>query len=127
MSIPPVQAPRGRGAASNPAGRFERLEVLAQLRLFLRLPGAVAGIFEGWLEEHFGQRKEKVLSKLRSLRGGRLNDPRFGARFRAAGPYGEQVKALFDLTCRRLGLARRGPELSTAAFRKGAEQLGLFG
>jgi DNA repair photolyase len=94
----------------------------------LRLPGAVAGLFEQWLEEHFPERKEKVLNRIRELRGGRLNDPRFGSRMRGEGIFAEQLAALYRTTCRRLGLDQRSYALSTAAFRRpGPEQLGLFG
>jgi len=95
--------------------------------ILMRLPGAVAGLFEGWLEEHFPDRKEKVLNRVRELRAGRLNDPRFGSRMRGEGPFAEQVKALFEQSRRRYGLGDRGPGLSTAAFRRpGGEQLALF-
>jgi len=94
----------------------------------LRLPGAVAGLFEGWLEAHFPERKEKVLNRVRELRGGRLNDPRFGHRMRGDGVFAEQIRTLFRTARRRAGLDRRGQPLSTAAFRrKGIDQLALFG
>ena len=93
----------------------------------LRLPGAVAGLFERWLEEHYPERKEKVLNRLRSLRDGRLNDPRFGSRMRGEGVWAEQVAALFAGARRRFGLDGPRPELSTAAFRRPGDQLGLFG
>ena len=99
--------------------------------VMLRLPGAVAGLFEGWLEAHFPERKEKVLNRVRDLRGGRLNDPRFGSRMRGEGPFAEQVKVLFQQSKRRYGLDRPRPELSTAAFRRPAlpagPQMALFG
>lgn len=95
----------------------------------LRLPGAVAGLFEAWLEEHFPDRKDKVLNRVRSLRGGQLYDPRFGSRMRGEGLFAEQIKSTFQTFRRRYGLDGGFPELSTAAFRKPgvAEQLGLFG
>lgn len=89
--------------------------------VMLRLPGAVAGLFEGWLEEHFPDRKEKVLNRLREMRGGRLNDPRFGKRMRGEGPFAEGIKTLFETTRRRLGMDGRSKErlaLSTEAFRR---------
>jgi DNA repair photolyase len=94
----------------------------------LRLPGAVAGLFEGWLDQHFPDRKEKVLSRIRHLRGGRLNDPRFGHRFHAQGVFAEQISSLFHTACRKHGLQTgRDLELSTAAFRRpGGEQMSLF-
>ncbi|HET9210617.1 MAG TPA: PA0069 family radical SAM protein [Thermoanaerobaculia bacterium] len=95
----------------------------------MRLPGAVAGLFEAWLTEHFPDRKEKVLNRVRELRGGQLYDPRFGNRMRGEGLFADQIRATFQTFKRRYGLDRPFPELSTAAFRVPgkAEQLGLFG
>src|SRR5467141_59922 len=44
----------------------------------IRLPWAVAPLFEHWLDEHFPERKEKVLSRIRHIRNGKINDPRWG-------------------------------------------------
>lgn len=95
----------------------------------LRLPGAVSGLFEAWLEEHFPDRKDKILNRVRSMRGGQLYDPRFGSRMRGEGLFAEQIKNTFQTFRRRYGLDGSFPELSTAAFRNPgvAEQLGLFG
>jgi DNA repair photolyase len=94
----------------------------------LRLPGAVAPLFEEWIGRHFPDRKEKVLGRIRAMRGGRLNDTRFGVRMRGEGTHAEQIRRLFDVACRRTGLDREFPQLSTAAFRRPAgRQLELFG
>jgi DNA repair photolyase len=88
----------------------------------VRLPGAVRPIFEDWLMRHFPDRKEKVLNRIRSMRGGGLNDPRFGSRMRGEGVFAEHVARLFDVSCRRAGIERgRFPKLSTAAFRRERE------
>src|SRR5690606_28581399 len=94
----------------------------------LRLPGAVAEIFQRWLQDHFPDRKERVLNRIREIRGGRLNDPRFGSRMRGSGPYWEQVSAMFATVARREGLDRERFTLSTDAFvrRDPGGQLGLF-
>ena len=94
----------------------------------VRLPGAVAPLFEDWLERHFPDRKEKVLGHIRSMRGGKLNDPEFGSRMKGGGVYAEHISRLFGVSCRRAGIERgRFPKLSTAAFRKdGGVQPGLF-
>jgi hypothetical protein len=60
------------------------------------------------------------------MRGGRLSDPRFGHRMRGQGTFAEHIRNLFEVSCRKHGIARRPPELSTAAFRRPGEQLGLF-
>ena len=92
----------------------------------LRLPGAVEGIFTEWLEVNEPGRKEKVLSRLRDLRGGKIHDPRFGKRMRGEGVFADQIRSLFELARRRAGLAHRGPKLSAAAFRRPGEQITLF-
>jgi DNA repair photolyase len=93
----------------------------------LRLPYAVKEIFEAWLEAHLPDRKDKVLNRIRSMRGGRLNDPNFGSRMRGEGLFAVQIAALFRAGCRRAGIAASGPRLSTASFRRpGPSQLSLY-
>ena len=94
----------------------------------LRLPYGVGELFEGWLEEHFPDRKKKVLSRIREIRGGKLNDPNFGSRMSGVGVFADQIRAMFTLACRRSGIAGGGPELSTREFRRvSGSQLNLFG
>lgn len=95
--------------------------------VFVRLPWAVAPLFENWVTRHFPDRKEKVLNRIREMRGGKLNDPNFGSRMRGQGIFAEQIGQMFDVACRRAGLPKRKVELSTAAFRVPAgPQLTLF-
>jgi DNA repair photolyase len=84
----------------------------------LRLPYAVAGLFEDWLTRHFPDRRDKILNRIRELRGGKLNDPEFNARMRGQGIWADQLKMIFDLAKRKAGFAdRKMPKLSTAAFK----------
>jgi DNA repair photolyase len=93
----------------------------------LRLPYAVAPLFEQWLVTHFPDRKEKVLNRLRSLRGGKLYDAQFGKRMTGEGIFAEQIEQMFNVACRRVGIAENHLHLSTVAFRPpGGRQLGLF-
>jgi DNA repair photolyase len=93
----------------------------------LRLPLGVKEIFARWLEEHAPERKDKVLHRVFEVRGGKLNDPRFGTRMSGEGGYAEQIRALFHLARRKAGIPEEGPELSTAAFRiPPGPQLTLF-
>jgi DNA repair photolyase len=87
-------------------------------RVVLRLPHAVAPLFEEWLGRHFPDRREKVLGQLRSMRDGRLNDPDFGSRMRGDGLLADQIHRMFEVACRRSGLLERGPRLSKEAFRR---------
>ena len=95
--------------------------------IMLRLAPPVDAIFSEWLEHHFPDRREKVLSRVRAVRGGKLHDSRFGARMKGRGIWAEQLRDLFHLMRRRAGLERRGRELSSAAFQRPGEQLSLFG
>jgi DNA repair photolyase len=94
----------------------------------VRLPYAVRPLFENWLARQFPERKEKVLNRIRSTRGGKLNDARFGSRMRGEGIFADQISQLFEISCRRAGLeGKRFPRLSTAAFRRpGETQPSLF-
>src|SRR5437773_6190325 len=92
----------------------------------IRLPWAVAPLFEHWLEEHFPDRKGKILGRIRDLRGnGRLNNSQWRTRMTGEGIFAEQIGSLFKTGCRRAGIGER-PKLSTAAFRRTKEQLTLL-
>jgi DNA repair photolyase len=73
--------------------------------VFLRLPGSVARVFEERLREHLPLRADRVLSRIREARGGKLYDSRFGVRGRGQGRYAETVRDLFETTARRVGIA----------------------
>ncbi|RMH81454.1 MAG: PA0069 family radical SAM protein [Calditrichaeota bacterium] len=95
--------------------------------VMLRLPHQVKSLFIDWLERHFPDRKEKVLQRLRAIRGGKLNESAFGKRMRGEGVFADQIDQLFKTACRKYGMGLRGPRLSTAAFRRPSErQLTLF-
>ena len=94
----------------------------------LRLPHAVAPLFEKWLETHFPDRKEKVLNRLRAMRGGKLYDSKWGERMRGGGIFADQIDKMFDVARRKAGIAERGGGLSATAFRRpGGKQMELFG
>lgn len=93
----------------------------------LRLPFAVKALFEQWLEQHYPDKKNKILNRVRAIRGGKLNDPQFNSRMRGEGVYADQMAKLFDLARRRSGISERWPKLTTEHFRRpGADQLHLF-
>ena len=93
----------------------------------LRLPGAVAGIFGQWLDTHAPDKKEKILNRVREMRGGNLNDPRFGARMQGVGFYAEQMAAMYQVARKTAGFTDKSPiQLSSSAFRAPREQLQLF-
>ncbi len=88
--------------------------------VMLRLPHAVKELFERWLETHFPDRKDKVLNRVRSMRGGQLYDSRWGVRGRGEGIFADQIGAVFAATCRKLGLNAVRPRVRTDLFRRPA-------
>ncbi len=97
--------------------------------VLLRLPGEVAELFRRWLEHHAPLQAGRVLARIRAMRGGRLNDPRFGTRMRGEGEYAALITRRFELAVRRLGLDRPLPPLACDRFRVPSgpgDQLALF-
>jgi DNA repair photolyase len=92
----------------------------------LRLPYAVKDLFQTWLEQHYPERKEKILGRIRDARNGLLTDPRFGSRMSGEGPWADSFRQLFHLAKTKCGLTNHHRALSTAAFRRSGEQLQLF-
>lgn len=85
----------------------------------LRLPHQLGPLFDDWLKNNYPDRRDKVLNQIKSMRGGELNDPRFGSRMRGEGVFAEHLSKLFAITCKRLGLNRRSqPPLERGNFRR---------
>jgi DNA repair photolyase len=98
-------------AAGKSGARWAGMEIL-------RLPLTVSAIFQDWLERNEPGKKAKILDRIRSMRGGKLNDPRFGERMRGHGVFADQIRQMFEVARRKAGLAEDAPALSTAAFRR---------
>jgi DNA repair photolyase len=98
-------------AAGKSGARWAGMEIL-------RLPLTVSAIFQDWLERNDPGKKAKILDRIRSMRGGKLNDPRFGERMRGHGVFADQIRQMFEVARRKAGLSEDAPALSTAAFRR---------
>lgn len=97
--------------------------------VMVRLPLEIKELFEGWLQTHFPNRKEKVLNLIRQVRGGKLYDAHFGSRMRGEGPYADLMRRRYDAACARLKFPGM-PQLRTDLFCRPAvasPQLSLFG
>jgi DNA repair photolyase len=90
----------------------------------LRLPFAVKDLFVEWLQTHYPNKLERVLGRLRDVRGGKLNDSRFGKRMRGEGNWADLFSTMFNLQRGRLGMSEHGRELSTAHFTNGRPKQG---
>src|SRR4051812_12838207 len=84
----------------------------------LRLPLSVAPVFRDWLRREEPGRAEKIEGLVREMRGGKLNDPRFGHRMTGSGERAAQITNLFRLFARRHGLDRELPPYDCSLFRR---------
>ncbi|CTQ70222.1 putative Fe-S oxidoreductase [Roseibium alexandrii] len=97
--------------------------------ILLRLPLEVSELFRDWLLRERPDRYRHVMNLIRSMRGGKDYDAKWGERMRGRGPYADQIAKRFSLTAKRLGLNLRKKKLSTEHFiqpQKGGVQLDLF-
>lgn len=84
--------------------------------VLLRLPLEIRDLFREWLEEHYPDRADRVFSLVRSTRGGKDYDAKWGERLRGSGPYAWQIGRRFQLTAKRLGLNARSYRLRDDLF-----------
>jgi DNA repair photolyase len=83
----------------------------------LRLPHEVAPLFREWLEVHYPERAGKVMGIVRSIRGGRDNDPNFGTRMKPEGVWADLFRSRFAIACKRAGIGKHRFELDCSGFR----------
>ena len=83
----------------------------------LRLPREVAPLFRAWLDAHYPLRAAHVMSIVQDIRGGRDNDPRFGARMHGQG----QLRRP-DPQALRPRLQAPGPQRASALARRGSDR-----
>ncbi len=105
-----VEIPRLVKAAVSAGAKFAGYNIV-------HLPYGLKELFSDWLERHLPERKERVLNRIREVRGGRLNDPRFGYRMTGEGAYAEQIRLLHRIAKRKAGLTDSGFRLSSEHFR----------
>ena len=74
----------------------------------LRLPWEVAPLFQQWLQAHFPERAQRVMNRVREMRGGKDYDSTFGARMKGEGVWAELIRQRFKIATERLGLSGQG-------------------
>jgi len=75
----------------------------------LRLPPEVEPLFRARLEAAMPTRAAAILRALAEVRGGRVDERRFGHRMRGSGPRWQLITDLFHLHRRRLHVATPPP------------------
>ena len=109
----------------------------------LRLPWEVNPLFQQWLQAHFPDRAQRVMNRVRDLRGGKDYDSDFSKRMHGEGIWADLIRQRFTKAVERLGmkgLRSRFDKLDVTQFRRplvvppsivnkaapGAGQLDLF-
>ena len=81
--------------------------------IVLRLPHAVKDVFLQWLDDHAPTKKNRIVDRIRELRGGQLNVSEWGTRLKGEGIFADQIRALFRATTRRAGALSLGAGVAT--------------
>ncbi len=85
--------------------------------IVLRLPWEVNPLFQQWLQQHVPDKAERIMARVRDMRGGKDNDSRFGSRMRGQGVWAELLRQRFVKAADRLGLSRQRLDLDLSRFR----------
>ncbi len=94
--------------------------------ILLRLPFGVKDLFLDWARRSYPTKAEKIESRIRNTRDGKLDDARFGARMTGNGIFAEQIETLFRVNARKYKLDKAPPPVDVSKFRRpGGIQLGF--
>ena len=89
--------------------------------ILLRLPLEIKELFTEWLRSHAPDRADRVLNRMRAMRGGQLYVDEFGSRMRGTGVYAELLQQRFAAACARNGLRTNGFTPDVGQFRRPPE------
>jgi DNA repair photolyase len=89
--------------------------------IVLRLPWEVSPLFQQWLEAHFPDRAQRVMNRVRDMRGGKDYDSNFGTRMKGEGVWADLIKQRAEKAIRRFGMEKRGTrfrQLDASQFKR---------
>ena len=89
--------------------------------IVLRLPWEVNPLFQQWLEAHFPERAQRVMNRIRDMRGGKDYDADFGSRMKGEGVWADLIRQRFEKVAARLGIGKRSENfraLDASSFRR---------
>jgi DNA repair photolyase len=87
--------------------------------IILRLPWEVNPLFQQWLQAHFPERAQRVMNRIREMRGGQDYVADFGTRMKGEGVWADLIRQRFEKAAARFGLTVRGrnfKSLDTSLF-----------
>lgn len=86
----------------------------------IRLPWEVNPLFQEWLAAHFPDRAQRVMNRIRDMRGGEDYVAEFGARMRGEGVWADLIRQRFEKALQRLNIKHQSRfcELDCSRFRR---------
>jgi DNA repair photolyase len=87
----------------------------------LRLPWEVNPLFQEWLQAHFPERAQRVMNRVRDMRGGKEYDSDFSKRMSGEGVWADLIRQRFVKAVKRLGMnldSGRFGEMDCSLFRR---------
>jgi DNA repair photolyase len=95
----------------------------------VRLPWEVSPLFEEWLRTHFPGRAQRVMNRIREMRGGKNYNASFGHRMTGEGTWARLIEQRFKRASARHGFSDSWPAMRTDLFvrpRLSTPQMDLF-
>ncbi|MYN07666.1 PA0069 family radical SAM protein [Massilia sp. FT127W] len=89
--------------------------------IVLRLPWEVNPLFQQWLEAHFPDRAQRVMNRVRDMRGGKDYESDFGKRMKGEGVWADLIRQRAEKAIRRFGMEKRGSrfrQLDASQFKR---------
>ena len=96
----------------------------------VRLPWEVRPLFKEWLAHHVPEKAERIMARVRDLRGGKEYDAQWGKRMKGEGPIAALMSRRFAAAKARYGLDFRFDGMDLSQFRvppRAGDQIDLFG
>jgi DNA repair photolyase len=87
----------------------------------LRMPWEVNPLFQQWLHAHFPDRAQRVMNRIKDIRGGKEYDSDFGKRMTGEGIWADLIRQRFTKAIKRLGMdgySGRFSKLDGSQFRR---------
>lgn len=97
--------------------------------VLLRLPLTVKPVFLEWMDRAIPSKRERVESRIRDTRGGKLYESSFATRMTGRGELADQIQRTFEVFAKKYGLTGKRKPLDTTQFRRPlppSKQMRLF-
>ncbi len=84
----------------------------------IRLPYAVKDLFTDWVRREFPERENRIVTRIKDVRRGKMNSSNFKERMRGTGETAKAIHQLFYASCRKYHLGNGKSNLATDKFRR---------